>query len=69
MVLFIVYIIMIAVTFCTTFIGHTGLSGYMKTDDHMFISVIYAVFWPIGFPISIGMVAIVWLIKKFKCDN
>lgn len=70
MVLFIViYIIMIAVTFFTTFIGFTGLMDYIDRDDCVLTSVISAVFWPIGFPISIGMVAIVWLIKKFERDN
>lgn len=67
MVLFIViYIIMIAVTFFTTFIGFAGLSDYLDSDDCVFTSVTAAVFWPIGFPISIGMVAIVWLIKKAR---
>lgn len=70
MVLFIViYIIMIAVTFFTTFIGFAGLIDYIGTDDCMFTSVISAVFWPIGFPISIGMVAIVWLIKHLERDD
>ena len=45
MVLFIViYIIMIAVTFFTTFIGFTGLMDYIDRDDCVLTSVISAVF-------------------------
>lgn len=70
MVLFIViYVIMIAVTFFTTFIGCAGLADYIRADKRMLTSVISAVFWMIGFPISIGMIAIAFVINQLDYDD
>ncbi len=62
------YSIMCAVTFASTFLGMVMLNEFI--DANMFgiglPSVLSAIFWPVGLPISIGMIAVALIIKRYK---